>query len=662
MIEPKWIFYILSAIILGFVLFLLSIYFATWKRASKENQNISFQFNTYAIFVLLKDVAFGVKITKGDIIAGIMHLMIFWGFIILLVGTTLLAIHEHVIKFIEGRFYILFSFAMETGGLLLLLGLLFAFFRRYIQRVKRLQNHKEDFLVLFTLLLVVSSGFLLEALRIAQAPQAWERWSYVGWFLKDFPSKEFAHSSYPYMWWIHASLSLIFLALIPLTKLFHILAGPVSIYLQNLPRKRSTDETETEEESDSEEEVSEAVEETSEIRRPYLSIQSLVFLDACMRCGRCVEACPSSGAGEDYAPREFVQALRSWAWEAFSPYGDLRIFLHKSQDELQRIWHCTTCRACLEVCPVYGPTFELILGERALAIEEGTSVPDLLNQTLERLFKYENPWVSSKKEKLGWIEEGMDVRLINKGFKPELCYFVGCTTSVEPRARAIAKSLSKILNRGQIEFGIFGEKEPCCGDIAKRVGELGLFEEKKFSCLELFESHQISKIVTSSPHCFYNLKNEYPEGLFEVYHYSQLLHKLTSEGKLAFKNKLQLRVTYHDPCYLGRHSRIFDEPREIITSIPGINLIEMEHNKENSLCCGGGGGRMWQGNELNGRERMSERRAKEAIDTGAEVLITACPLCLIMMEDAVKTLGADKNLKVMDLNELVVMALDEKQS
>lgn len=657
MVEGKWIFYILSIIVLGVVSFLLSIYLRTWKRASKQNQNIEFTFNKDAFSILLKDIAFGAKIIKGDIIAGVMHLMIFWGFIILFIGTTILAIHEHLIKFIEGKFYIVFSFAMETGGLLLFLGLLFAFFRRYVQRIERLQNHTEDLLVLLTLLLVVCSGFFLEALRIAQGPHDWERWSYVGWFLKDLTSKEFALAFYPYTWWIHASLSLIFLTLIPLTKLFHILAGPVSIYLQNLPRERVTEQTEIAEELESEEKAM-VSEETEEIRRPYLSISRLLFLDACMRCGRCVEACPSSGVGEDYAPRDFVQALRSWVWTSFSTYKDLRVFFSRSQDQLQRIWHCTTCRACLEVCPVYGPTFELILAERALAIEEGTRVPDLLNQTLERLFKYENPWVPSKKEKLGWIEEGMDVRLITKGFSPELCYFVGCTTSVEPRARAIAKSFSKILNTAQVDYGVFGEKEPCCGDIAKRVGELGLFEEKKLSCIELFESHQISKIVTSSPHCFFNFRNEYPEGLFEVYHYSQIIHKLIKQGKLSFKNKLQLKVTYHDPCYLGRHSRIFDEPREIISSIPGIALLEMKHNKENSLCCGGGGGRMWQGNELNGRERMSDKRAKEAIDIGAEVLITACPLCLIMLEDAIKSLGADKIVKVMDLNELVIMALD----
>jgi len=313
----------------------------------------------------------------------------------------------------------------------------------------------------------------------------------------------------------------------------------------------------------------------------------------------------------------------------------------------------------LEVCPVYGATFESVFRKRGLLIQEGTGVPDLMNQTLERLFNYENPWVSSKREKVVWTKD-LNIPALAKGGKgADLCYFVGCTTSIDARAQGIAKSFSSILKHAGVSFGILGEKEPCCGDIARVVGEIGLFEEKKMNCLDLFGQYDIREVVTSSPHCFHAFLNEYPpEKGFGVRHYSLLLRELIGAGKLRFKMNGKQKVTYHDPCYLGRHNRIFEEPREVIRSIPGATLIEMAHHGSDSLCCGAGGGRMWQGKELDGKARMSEIRVREAHATGAEVLITACPLCLIMLEDALKTLGLEKELKVMDLNELVLGSLE----
>ena len=302
-------------------------------------------------------------------------------------------------------------------------------------------------------------------------------------------------------------------------------------------------------------------------------------------------------------------------------------------------WYCTTCAACLEVCPVYGAAFEAVSKKRALLVEEGKEVPDLMNQTLERLFNYENPWVASKRERAAWAK-GLDIPVLTKGGKEApLCYFVGCTTSIDARAQEIAKSFTSILKQAGVPFGILAEKEPCCGDIARVVGEVGLFQEKRENCLDLFDQYGIEEVVTSSPHCFHTFLNEYPGRPFGVRHYPLVLRELIAEGRLRFKKTGKLTVTYHDPCYLGRHNRIFEEPREIIRSIPGTKLIEMAHHGADSLCCGGGGGRMWQGKELHGEARMSEIRIREAQATGAEVLITACPLCLIMLEDASKTLG-----------------------
>ena len=307
---------------------------------------------------------------------------------------------------------------------------------------------------------------------------------------------------------------------------------------------------------------------------------------------------------------------------------------------------------------MYGATFEIVLKERESAIEEGTVVPDILNRVLEKVVNYDNPWMASKKERVAWAKDLDIVDITRKEGEADICYFVGCTTSFDSRAQGIAKAFSQILKIAGINFGILGTKEPCCGDIAKRVGEWGLFQEKMETCLELFSRYGIRDIVTSSPHCFHTFKNDYINGSFRVRHYTQFLYELIADGKIRFKKGSEKIVTYHDPCYLGRHNRIFKEPREILRSIPGVRLVEMAHSGADSLCCGGGGGRMWQGPELKGERKMSEIRLEEAIDTGAHIIITACPLCLMMLEDAVKGMGLEKEIRIMDLNEIVLESME----
>jgi Fe-S oxidoreductase len=334
--------------------------------------------------------------------------------------------------------------------------------------------------------------------------------------------------------------------------------------------------------------------------------------------------------------------------------------------EPQRIWHCTTCRACLDVCPVYVATPDAIQQARSKFVEEGTHMPSLLTQSLKNLYKYNNPWEATKKKRAQWSGD-LEIPDISQSEEAEgLCYFVGCTTSMDIRAQELARSFARILKYGRVPFGTLGKREPCCGDIARRVGEDGLFEKQMEDCIELFRRYGIRDVVTSSPHCFHTFRNEYPafqalkppeeQVEFQVRHYTQLLRELVAAGSLKLEKPLNIKVTYHDPCYLGRHNQIYDVPREVITAIPGVQMVEMAHNRADSLCCGGGGDRIWQ-EDLDADVKMSEIRIREAEDTGAEILITACPLCLIMLEDARKTTGLEDSLRVMDLNELVAMVL-----
>jgi Fe-S oxidoreductase/nitrate reductase gamma subunit len=660
-IGAGWLFYVLAAVAMGLLVVGVAAHVRVWLKSAPKGK---VAFSGEALKRTASDVVLGLRVLKGEVQAGIMHALIFWGFVILTIGTTILLIHEHLTSFLAGKSHLLFEISMEIGGLILLAGILWALVRRYLQRVSRLERRLEDAVVPLWLLIVVCSGFILEAMRLASQKPAWAQWSFVGAWAAGFVSPGTAEATYPYLWWGHALLSLGFIAVIPYTKLFHVLGAPATYYLHHASDAPSTPPPPAQELDDAPPETDDAAPSAEEGSLDFLDMPlklgDVIFYDSCMRCGRCVQACPSAGAGEAFAPRDFIQNAIRGLWQEHSPVGDIR-FLTKDQPiDPKAPWNCTTCAACLEVCPVYGATFESVLRKRGLLIQEGTGVPDLMNQTLERLFNYENPWVSSKREKVVWTK-GLDIPAIPKGGKEgQLCYFVGCTTSIDARAQGIAKSFSSILKHAGVSFGILGEKEPCCGDIARVVGEVGLFEEKKMNCVDLFGQYDIKDVVTSSPHCFHAFLNEYPqEKGFEVRHYSLLLRELVGDGRLKFKRKVSLRVTYHDPCYLGRHNRIFEEPREVIRSIPGTALIEMEHHGPDSLCCGAGGGRMWQGKELDGKARMSEIRVREAHATGAEVLVTACPLCLIMLEDALKTLGFEKEMKVMDLNELVLQSLEQ---
>ena len=624
-IDHKGLFYLLAFVSLFIFFYGVWYHISVWKKGLKSQKILFLWKSVRQVFL---DGILASRILRGDVSAGIMHLFLFWGFSLLFLGTLVLAFDHWVYHFLVGSYYLFFSLCLEIAGLMLLAGLVWAFVRRYVIRIKRLENKKEDLFLLVWLLVIVVTGFLLEAMRISVQSPRWENFSFFGFLLSGLFSANFVLKTYPFFWWLHAILSLSFISAIPFTKMFHVISSPISIYIKDQP---------------------DFIVPAEQKQAGQLYYKDLIHIDACTRCGRCVEICPSTGVGEPFAPRDVISVLKD------------QLYYKKEVNLPSRlIWYCTTCGACLEACPIYIPPFEIIRELRSEQIEDGTQVPALMIQTLEKLYKYNNPWVSTKKKRTEWAK-GLDILdITEQDEKNLLCYFVGCTTSHDTRAQEIAKSFSKILKRCGVKFGILGNKEPCCGDIARRVGEDGLFEEQAELCLELFKEYEITDVVVSSPHCLYTMKNEYPL-LKEIndisfFHYSQVLEDLIKKGKLLFEKRMEVKVTYHDPCYLGRHNKIFDSPRNVIKAIPGVELVEMEHCRENSLCCGGGGGRMWQ-EELEVETRMSERRIMEAHATGAEFLITCCPLCLIMLEDARKSKELEDKIKVMDLNELVLMAL-----
>jgi Fe-S oxidoreductase len=303
---------------------------------------------------------------------------------------------------------------------------------------------------------------------------------------------------------------------------------------------------------------------------------------------------------------------------------------------------------------------DLIIGMRGILIEEG-HLPKTIIEAMESAYKYGNPWGTPKNKRADWIKglpEDFKVKDFSQGDRAEFLYFVGCTASSDPRIQEIAKSFVFGLRQAGVDFGILGNNEQCCGNEIRRMGEVGLFEELVEGNVKKFDTYQIENIVTTCPHGFNALKNEYPQGKFNVLHATQILAKCLEEGKLSLTQQVNKVVTYHDPCFLGKQNSIFDEPRILLNAIPGLTFKELDRSRERSLCCEGGGGRMWVESSTDTGQRLAEIRVRDAVELGAEILATACPLCVLTLEDAAKTSGFEEKIKVMDVMELLAEAME----
>ena len=378
-----------------------------------------------------------------------------------------------------------------------------------------------------------------------------------------------------------------------------------------------------------------------------LKIESRQFvrehdLFACIQCGKCTGGCPMA-LKTKLNPRTLIYRLLI-AGNGFDLEG---------RDEL---WDCTTCSTCSSRCPKQVNPMEIVIALRSQFVEKGRVHPNV-KTALESTFRYGNPLTMPREERGAWAKD-LPVKPFEEG--TEYLYFVGCTPSYDPRVQKVATSLTRLLGGAGVDFGILGEGESCCGSEIRRLGEAGLFEMIVEETQELYKEMGVHKVFTTSPHCFNVFKNDYPKNGTTVQHYTQMLSGLldgtVQAERLEFTGRLDAAVTYHDPCYLGKHNGIFDEPRHVLNSIPGVRLVEMDRSREKSLCCEGGGGRMWL-EGTNPGTRLAQMRVKEALDTGAEILATACPFCLLTLDEAVKHLNAEERIRVMDIAEIAAQAL-----
>src|SRR3990170_3068833 len=367
-------------------------------------------------------------------------------------------------------------------------------------------------------------------------------------------------------------------------------------------------------------------------------------INICMQCGECTGCCPVSFKSK-LNPRRLMR-------ETAYMISPVTVYPPVNIREKSEVWDCTTCRTCSYRCPRDVNPMEVLIDLRSILIEEGL-VPRTLVDALQGVYKYGNPWGISRSKRSDWAKD-LKVKYASENEKVELLYFVGCVASYDSRAQEIAKPMVKNLNALGIDFSILGNMETCCGNEIYSLGEKGLFEELMEKNLGLFDRYGIKKIITTSPHCFNAFKNRYGRGDLEVQHYTQYFADLIDKEKVKFSGRIEKVVTYHDPCFLGKHNNIYDEPTKIIECIPGVKFLELNRSKGRGICCEGGGGRMWH--DIPG-ERLGEIRVKEALDIGAEIIAVACPFCFLTFDDAIKTTGNEDKIQVKDLMELVAEAL-----
>lgn len=650
------------------------------------------------------------------------HFLIYVGMLALVFATTMVALdHDLGIPIFRGPYYLSVSLIADLFGLAVIVGCGLAAYRRYFQAPDRLHSNTADAFLLAIIAFLCVQGFLLEGLRIHATNDPWGPQSPIGYLIAQFfwaLPHEAARLFHMLLWWLHAVTAFAFIALIPYSKLFHIVVSSANLFFRSSSRPRGA--------LASPGDIEQMIEEGEDFSIGLGTIKDyswkhLLDLDACTSCGRCQNLCPAYNSGKVLSPKWMVLDTRNHALALHAdgklssspdPLGlkefDSKLIKHylRSSSGLEptedggytyaedmtraanslvqsdaalsigaaaddRIaggvldpdvfWACNTCYACVDACPVGINHVDLIVeNRRNMVLMEG-EVPAEAAGTLKALETRGNPF-GAPEDRGNWTE-GLDVKVLQEGDTVDYLYWVGCVSAYDPRKQKIAQSLVKIMNSAGLSFGILGTKERCCGDPARRLGEENLYQTLAKQNLELMKTLTFSSVVANCPHCFNTLKNEYPQlGKIgssdqdvEVIHHSQLIEQLIDSGAISVSD-FEGTATFHDPCYLGRANAEYNAPRNTLRSSPRLNILEMENTRERSMCCGAGGGHFWM--DMKVGERVNVLRVEQAAETGADTVATACPYCMQMLEDGVKLTDREDSLEIKDIAEFIADNLE----
>ncbi len=638
------------------------------------------------IKITILDAIFHVRFFR-DPYPGIMHFLIFIGCILLFLGAGLDFLNHYLFapfgaEFIHGPVYIYLGGLWNIGGVMVLVGLVLAFVRRYIQRPKRLNAIFDDGVALLLILIVVVTGFFLQGFRmIAAVPDnigltqpeyyvhpEWGQARFVGfWIAGMFANLPDATRLlwYQVLWYFHVVITVgsVLYIILSWEKLTHILISPVNVLFKTSRPKGALSLVDLENA------------ETYGVGRIQdFTWKQLFDLDACTNCGRCQDRCPAYLTDKPLSPRKIIQDLKTYWLEqapalmaakkaaaASGPGAATNVATEEKamvgqvilEDE---IWSCTTCRACQDVCPVFIEHIDKIVDMRRHLVLDLAQIPETGESVLKCIEARGHSCKGTTLTRTDWTS-GLDIKQLSEDSNVDYVFFAGCAASLEERSTKIAIATVKILKEAGVNFGILGAQEMCCGEPARRLGNEYLFQTLAAQSVEQFKGYNIKKIITICPHCFNTIKNEFPQfgGNFEVIHHSTFISNLINEGKIKPAVMKENRITYHDSCYLGRHNDIYDPQRHVLQSINKLPLLEMERSRNSGFCCGGGGGRFWMEERLG--TRISEARIQQVLDVGADTVATACPYCVQMFTDAIKAKGAEETLVAKDIAELVVESM-----
>lgn len=594
-----------------------------------------------------------------EIYPGTMHFFIFWGTILNFLG-KIVRLFSYPVGLTNPpqNIFLYVSFISEIGGILGLMSGCMAVVRRYIIKPSRLDTKLDNSLIFIWMFLILLTGYLIKGYRIASVgidpPPNWLSWAPISYWVSRLililPSKPLNELLVWHRVLIHVIPVFLFFAYVVIgrSQMQHMFLAPLNVFFRSLKPRGALNPI-----LDFEEAETFGVRDISEF-----TWKQLLDLEACTACGRCQDVCPVHLSEKPLSPKRMLQNLKehlrregpkllSTAIEKREPKPIIGTIV--SEDEL---WACTACMACEEMCPIYVEHIGRNVDLRRYQVLMETKYPPEVKQLFKNLQNNSNPWGMGRGLLAEWIK-GLGVKKFSEEVDPEILFWVGCAGSYDDRNQKAAASLVKILQAIGVRFGILGIEEGCCGDPARRLGNEYLFQTLAKANIKVLHGYGVKKILTTCPHCFHTLKNEYPQfgGGFQVIHYTQFLAELLNIGKLKLTKPIDKVITYHDSCYLGRGNQVYDAPRRILRAIPGLKLAEMERHRTRSFCCGAGGGRMWMDEKIG--KRINQMRVDQAIQAKAALIGTACPYCLTMLGDGIKEKGQEETIAVFDLSELV---------
>lgn len=629
-----------------------------------------------------------------DPLPGIAHFFTFWGFIIIQIGLLDLMIRAFgfEIPFIGGN--PAFVATLDIFIIFVAVALVFFALRRAVFHPKQLQSFRhgpwDGYIILGLILAVLVTLALVEAL--AYAASGGTEWSLFGswvgpWFsgLGDTTNLVLFRA----FWWLHIGVVLFFLIYLPRSKHLHLMATPFNVFFRSykpvgaLPLMENIEERE----------------DYGVSKAEQFTWKQLLDGYACTECGRCNTVCPATSTGKPLLPKEIILGVKEAAfansaeilgkdspWVKLAPLGTRAGEMARGGVEpeplvggaisTEALWACTTCSACMEICPVSIEHVPKIVDMRRHLVMEESEFPQEVTSLFNNIERNGNPWEISNDTRAAWAA-GLDIPLMSENPDADVLYWVGCMGSFDQRNKKVATSVAKILKAANVNFAILGPEESCTGDPARRIGNEYLWQMQAQQNIETLDGYGFNRsqeehnghkngtaikhrtIITACPHCFNTIGNEYPQlgGDYEVVHHTVFIDKLLADEKIKLPEGFdQRKLTYHDPCYIGRYNGVYDEPRRVLTVLNSNGVAEMPRNRNKSFCCGGGGGRAWMEEKIG--KRVNQTRMKEALDTGAEVLAAACPFCITMFDDGIKGIEAEDKMQIEDIAEIVVQAME----